>query len=152
MTAETGPMTRAERIAWARSRVPEYRNDQGALAKCVGVSRQTVSSWETDGSRPTGPRLKKLAKCLGVSERWIDYGPQSAVTTIPTKESAPDDDATTRLRVIRNVANQSVTYEDVQAVAKMADDFIKGGAALALDDEADDGNGDHGHGHGRASG
>ncbi|MBQ8830818.1 MAG: helix-turn-helix transcriptional regulator [Oscillospiraceae bacterium] len=38
---------------------------QGELAKELGVSRTTVTMWETGASRPTADKLPTLAQVLG---------------------------------------------------------------------------------------
>ncbi|MBQ8851043.1 MAG: helix-turn-helix transcriptional regulator, partial [Oscillibacter sp.] len=40
---------------------------QGALAEALGVSRQSVSKWETDGSIPELEKLINMAKLFEVS-------------------------------------------------------------------------------------
>ena len=41
---------------------------QKELALAIGVSRPTVSEWESNKKDPSGPRLKKLAEFFGVDE------------------------------------------------------------------------------------
>ena len=52
----------------------ELRNQKGIsqskLAERIGVSKQSVNSWETGESYPTGKNLEKLSICFNVS---IDY-------------------------------------------------------------------------------
>ena len=52
-------MTLGEKIARLRAR---QGMSQGTLAEELGVSRQSVSKWETDASVPELDKLVKLAK------------------------------------------------------------------------------------------
>lgn len=51
---------------------------QDALAEQLGVSRQSVSKWETDGSVPDLDRLVKLSKVFGVTLDELVKGEDSA--------------------------------------------------------------------------
>lgn len=77
MTTRHEPRTPGERIRQRRLEVPKYRRSQGALAADVGVTRTTVSAWETDKFTPEGGNLRRLAECLGVSGEWIVQGDPS---------------------------------------------------------------------------
>lgn len=69
------------RISRARQKIPAFTDDQEALGKCVGVSRQTVSNWETDTHPPRDKHLKQLAECLDVSVAWIRFGIDDEAST-----------------------------------------------------------------------
>ena len=66
---------------------------QKELAISVGVSRPTVSEWESNKKDPSGDRLKKLAEFFGVDELMIlgkgviDYGkePEEQPKTIEAR-------------------------------------------------------------------
>ena len=60
-------MTLGERIAQLRKNKNMTQED---LAEELSVSRQTISSWENDGSLPSTDQFVKLAKCFDVS---LDY-------------------------------------------------------------------------------
>ena len=55
--------------------VKELRKKKGIqqkeLAISIGVSRPTVSEWESNKKDPSGERLKKLAEFFGVDELMI---------------------------------------------------------------------------------
>jgi len=55
--------------------VKELRKKKGIqqkeLAICIGVSRPTVSEWESNKKDPSGERLKKLAEFFDVDELVI---------------------------------------------------------------------------------
>ena len=55
--------------------VKELRKKKGIqqkeLAISIGVSRPTVSDWESNKKDPSGERLKKLADYFGVDELFI---------------------------------------------------------------------------------
>jgi len=57
-------MTLGERIASLRS---EQRLSQGELAEKIGVSRQSVSKWETDASIPELDKIIQLCDLFSVS-------------------------------------------------------------------------------------
>ena len=63
---------------------------RNALAELAGVDSSSITRWERDERSPAGAMVTKLAKALGVSERWLLSGegsrePQPATdeTTIP---------------------------------------------------------------------
>ena len=67
----------------------EHHLSQGDLAESLGVSRQSVSKWETDSSVPDLDKLVKLSQLFGVSLDELvtgDAGPAEAET--PTEMSA----------------------------------------------------------------
>lgn len=70
---------------------------QKELAISIGVSRPTVSEWESNKKDPSGDRLKKLAEFFGVDELMIlgkgiiDY----------SKE--PEKPSTTRARIVSGI-------------------------------------------------
>lgn len=57
-------MTLGERICSLRT---EKEMSQGDLADALGVSRQSISKWETNGSVPELDKLVKLSEIFGVS-------------------------------------------------------------------------------------
>lgn len=50
----------------------DYRPED--MADDLGVSASTVGRWERDERRPRPGALVKIAKHLGVSAAWLDYG------------------------------------------------------------------------------
>lgn len=67
-------MSIGQRIKRARlSRKPKITQQQ--LADAVGVSRQSVTQWETGETKTLeGEHLLLTAKALGVTARWLLYG------------------------------------------------------------------------------
>lgn len=61
-------MKLSEKIIVSRKRQGLSQVD---LADALGVSRQSVSKWETDESKPDISKLPVLAKVLGVSIDWL---------------------------------------------------------------------------------
>ena len=70
---------------------------QEAMAETLGVSRQTVSKWETGETLPEIGKLRPLAEAFGVTTDWLlnddegyPYAPPSAeaasVQALPTRE------------------------------------------------------------------
>lgn len=52
---------------------------QDALAEKLNVSRQTVSRWETDNSKPTQRNIKCLCDVLGVDKNYFSSVDETAV-------------------------------------------------------------------------
>ena len=48
--------------------------DQGQLAEAIGVSRNTVSNWETGRSEPTATHFIRWAQATGVTLDWLAEG------------------------------------------------------------------------------
>jgi transcriptional regulator with XRE-family HTH domain len=63
--------TIGERIHWARSRA---KLSQRALAKAIGVDKQSVWKWETQGSIPLADTIPILADALEVSVGFLLTG------------------------------------------------------------------------------
>ena len=59
---------------------------QGELAEALGVSRQSVSKWETDASVPELDKLVKLASLFGVT---LDQLVTGETPPIPEPSPAP---------------------------------------------------------------
>lgn len=64
---------------------------QKELAISIGVSRPTVSEWESNKKDPSGDRLKKLAEFFGVDELMVlgkgivDYSIHEHPTTVKAR-------------------------------------------------------------------
>lgn len=71
-------------------RLSRTRDAQGitltALARRIGVNKQTILAWESDRSEPEVERLSLLANVLNVSMMWLLHG----VGDAPTDEIGPD--------------------------------------------------------------
>ncbi|MFV4846612.1 LexA family protein [Edwardsiella tarda] len=61
-----------------RSRRVQLGITQQALAKRLGVSRVSVTKWESGTTKPDGENLHQLASILQVATEWILYGSSSA--------------------------------------------------------------------------
>lgn len=61
-------MTMGQRIAQKRK---EQNLSQEALGEALGVSRQSISKWESDSSLPEIEKLVALSKLFGVSVGWL---------------------------------------------------------------------------------
>lgn len=48
--------------------------DQGQLAEAIGVSRNTVSNWETGRSEPSATFFIRWAQATGVTLDWLAEG------------------------------------------------------------------------------
>lgn len=87
MAAEGGDtvMKLSEKILYCRKRAGL---SQEALAAKLGISRQSVSKWETGESQPETAKLAVLSAALGVSVDWLlsEYGteaPREAADGLP---------------------------------------------------------------------
>lgn len=79
-------LTMGQRIAEERKRLGI---SQEALGEKVGVSRQAISKWESDGAVPEIDKLIALSKLFGVSVGWL-LGVEETSMEIP-EESAPQE-------------------------------------------------------------
>ena len=77
-------MTLGEHIAQLRAARGLSQED---LADALGVSRQSVSKWETDASVPELEKLLRLSDCFGVTLDQLVTGEQSAAS--PESEPVP---------------------------------------------------------------
>lgn len=77
-------MTLGENIARLRA---EKRLSQGDLADALGVSRQSVSKWETDASVPELDKLVRLSELFGVTLDRLVKG--EAADDGPKQETPP---------------------------------------------------------------
>ena len=71
----------------------------GKLAKDINVSRQSVQTWGSGRSEPTGPNLYKIAEYFDVSAEWLKTGvhPEASeladpVAATPEEGRLNDDD------------------------------------------------------------
>lgn len=71
-----------EKIYWCRK---QAGLSQEALAEMIGVSRQSISKWETGEASPEISKLPLLAKAFGVTADWL-----LSEEGIPQEEPAPE--------------------------------------------------------------
>lgn len=64
-----------------RARRLQLNMTQQTLAKVLGVSRVSVTKWETGVTKPDGENLYMLAKALGVSPEWLLFGGSDPTST-----------------------------------------------------------------------
>jgi transcriptional regulator with XRE-family HTH domain len=60
---------------------------ESALAKAIGVKRETLRAWESDRSEPRANRLVTIAGLLNVSPTWLLHGVGGA----PAAETLTDE-------------------------------------------------------------
>lgn len=77
---------KSERIRQARR---EQKITQEALGKRIGVSKATISQWESGTTEPNGKNLVNLAKELGVTVEWLLDG-KVTIDTQASKEIEPN--------------------------------------------------------------
>ena len=86
-SVETVYSTRAMSLGTNICRLRTANNlSQGELAEALGVSRQSVSKWETDASVPELDKLVKLASLFGVT---LDQLVTGETPPIPEPSPAP---------------------------------------------------------------
>ena len=94
-------MTMGQRIAERRKKIDL---SQEALGEKLGVSRQAISKWESDGAVPEIDKLIALSKLFGVSVGWLLGIEESA---------APQEDGLSekQIRMVQEIAEQ---YQPLQ--------------------------------------
>ncbi len=91
-------MTCGKRIRQARE---EQRFTQEQLAERLDVSRQAVSKWEADLSRPTREKLDRLSEILNIPpEEWTRLNAEAAAAARPTDAARPWKIATAVLAAV----------------------------------------------------
>jgi transcriptional regulator with XRE-family HTH domain len=82
-------------------RLSRTRDAQGislaALARRVGVKKQTVVDWENDRSEPSVEHLSLIASILNVAMMWLMHG----VGDAPADEIGPDPLASLTVQIER---------------------------------------------------
>ena len=79
-------MTLGENIARLRT---QKDWSQGDLADALGISRQSISKWETDTSIPELEKLIKLSELFGVTLDQLVHGEDAPETESVPAPSAP---------------------------------------------------------------
>lgn len=74
-----------DRIREARSNV---KMTQDALAKRIGVTKATISQWESGSTTPNGKNLINLTETLGVSPEWLLTGKSSEAKEVSSNAQA----------------------------------------------------------------
>lgn len=75
-----------EKIYWCRKRAGL---SQESLAERIGVSRQSISKWETGEASPEISKLPLLASAFGVTVDWLlseEGVPQEEAPVVPSPE------------------------------------------------------------------
>ena len=62
---------------------------QGDLADALGVSRQSISKWETDASIPELEKLLRLSELFHITLDELVKGPGGSVETPPPPRNPP---------------------------------------------------------------
>lgn len=78
--------TMSDRI---RERRKELKLTQQALAEMTGVSRVTVTGWESDGYQPNGVNIIALCEALNCDPAWLVAGVGEAGTPQQPKHRIP---------------------------------------------------------------
>ncbi|KAB7701494.1 helix-turn-helix domain-containing protein [Plesiomonas shigelloides] len=100
-----------------RSRRLQMGMKQAELAKMLGVSRVSVTKWETGVTKPDGENLHQLAIALSTTPEWLLYGsgePLNDDTVLKPITRPP-----TAIPVISAV--QAGTWTDTHAAARLSD-------------------------------
>ncbi|MGF6435688.1 transcriptional regulator with XRE-family HTH domain [Kosakonia sp. 1610] len=108
------------------------------LAKRLGVSHVTVRSWEINETKPNGPRLQTLSRCIGKPPEWLLYGDDGALnaditgdkfTTVALNEtqtvlielfdSLPDSDQMAFLESLKKQVDENERrYQELKAAQR----------------------------------
>ncbi|MDP6088397.1 MAG: helix-turn-helix domain-containing protein [Nitrospinota bacterium] len=83
-------MTLGSRISEARDRAGKTQQE---VADHFGITREAVSQWESDDTRPRSAKLSELTRFLGVHPAWLldGFGPVSgnASLSLASLETVP---------------------------------------------------------------
>ena len=89
-------------------RLFQYRNNinmsQEKLAEKIGVTRQTISKWETDQSTPDFDKIEPLCEVFGITTEELIKGEKPKLYEI---ENKVEDDYNTK----RNKRKSKITKE-----------------------------------------
>ncbi|AGN83585.1 S24 family peptidase [Enterobacter sp. R4-368] len=100
-----------------RSRRLQLDITQQSLAKRLGVSRVSVTKWESGTTKPDGENLHQLALALGTTPEWLLYGQGDNVTD--DTKLVPFVKPTTAVPIISAV--QAGLWTDSYAAARLSD-------------------------------
>lgn len=89
---------------------------QAELAKALGVSRVSVTKWETGVTKPDGENLHQLAIALSTTPEWLLYGSGEPLDDTVVK---PVMRQPTAIPVISAV--QAGTWTETHAAARLSD-------------------------------
>lgn len=94
---------------------------ESALAKAIGVKRETLRAWESDRSEPRANKLVTIAGLLNVSPTWLLHG----VGDAPQSETLASEISIVRaqlqrLRELREQTDGAVASIE-KAMARIAD-------------------------------
>ncbi len=95
---------------------------QKELAISIGVSRPTVSEWESGKKDPSGDRLKKLADFFGVDELMI-LG--KGIVDMSQKSEPPDQPKTEEAKILAKGIDKLPKEQREQALAVIKAMFAK---------------------------
>ncbi|MDE2104086.1 MAG: helix-turn-helix transcriptional regulator [Patescibacteria group bacterium] len=116
-------------------RIKKTREDRGwsqsELARRLQVSPQTVQQWEGDETAPSRKRWDALARELGVSVVWLQFGAEVTLLRSPANGERED-----MVRV--DVVETATFHHDRERYAMIPryDISPQAGAAVAIDSEA----------------
>lgn len=106
-----------EKITYYRRRA---HYSQQTLADLIGVSRQSVSKWETGESLPEISKLPQLARLFGVSTDHL-LSEEEPLSSIPYDEVPEEDDRTS---YTSHTATQNTSYADAPQQESTVDKVI----------------------------
>ncbi|CAG9297595.1 SOS-response transcriptional repressor LexA [Celerinatantimonas diazotrophica] len=100
-----------------RSRRIQLGMTQASLAKMLGVSRVSVTKWESATTKPDGENLHRLADVLKTTPEWLLYGtgdtPSDDITVIPN---------VSQLHAVPIISSvQAGSWTETHASAKLTD-------------------------------
>ena len=117
-------MTMGQRIAQKRK---EQNLSQEALGEALGVSRQSISKWESDSSLPEIEKLVALSKLFGVSVGWL-----LGVEEEQPKESGGSDDELTeeQLKLVEEIVGRYIAAQP-KPMSRRRKRVLKGAVIVA---------------------
>lgn len=117
-------MTMGQRIAQKRK---EQNLSQEALGEALGVSRQSISKWESDSSLPEIEKLVALSKLFGVSVGWL-----LGVEEEQPKESGGSDGELTeeQLKLVEEIVGRYIAAQP-KPMSRRRKRVLKGAVIVA---------------------
>lgn len=102
---------------------------QAHVAKAIGVSRVSVTKWESGQTKPDGENLHLLAKILSKSPEWILYGKEAAKRTDNLQLSPITSASLVKLPVLTweqaGNWNMSTPAAEIQGIQKWVETMTK---------------------------
>ena len=116
-------MTMGQRIAQKRK---EQNLSQEALGETLGVSRQSISKWESDSSLPEIEKLVALSKLFGVSVGWL----LGVEEERPEENGGSDELTEEQMKLVEEIVGRYIAAQP-KPMSRRGKRAIKGAAVVA---------------------